>query len=82
VTNDCIDLQAWREAEKLGSEAIELLKTRAHGIERQLREFIKDKKGISDCLEVDRSKGFSRSERESFAWVEREVATTSAQEAA
>lgn len=67
VTAESIDLLAWREVAKLGQNAVQLLEEQAIRLERELREFIKAHKGVSDCLEIDSSSiAWSKSERDNF----------------
>jgi hypothetical protein len=79
TTADAIDCLAWELSAKLGASAIERMTVRAAELERELREFVKERKGISHCLTVEQERGWDKVTRENFSWLEREVEQAQAQ---
>lgn len=73
TTDDAIACLGWELSAKLGAAAIESLTSRAVELERELKTFVRDHKGASDCLLVEQVHGFDKITRESFAWLQREV---------
>ncbi len=82
TTTDAIDLVGWRESARLGREAAQSLVLTAQALENELREFVKNRKGVSDCLEVEREHGWDAITAQSFDWLRREFPNTPAREAA
>jgi len=76
IAADAIDLLAWRLSATLGAQAVERLTRKAVDVEAELKKLIKDCKGISDCLQIERDHGWDKVTRESFDWLRREVAQT------
>ena len=72
VVGDTLDLLAWKESARFGAEAVKSLIAEAAGLESELRAFVKERKGISDCLTVEQQLGWDKTTRESFSWLVRE----------
>jgi hypothetical protein len=79
VVGATLDLLAWKESARFGAEAVKSLIAEGAGLESELRAFIKERKGISDCLTVEQQLGWDQTTRESFSWLFREVAQAEAQ---
>ena len=67
---------AWQPSTRLGIRAIERLTAKAVELEGDLKTFVRDRKGISDCLLVEQEHGFDKVTKESFSWLYREVEQT------
>jgi hypothetical protein len=66
---------------RLGAQAVERLTAKAVELEKELRSFLKERKGLSDCLIVQQLHGWDKVTRESFAWLQREIAQAASADA-
>jgi hypothetical protein len=81
TTADAIDCLAWELSARLGAQAVERLTAKAVELEKELRSFLKERKGLSDCLIVQQLHGWDKVTRESFAWLQREIAQAASADA-
>lgn len=76
TTADALDLLGWRESARVGSATVDALTAKAVDLEQELKAFVRDRKGISDCLAVEQQFGWDRPTRDSFSWLNREFVAT------
>ena len=79
TTVDALDLLGWRESARIGAQAIEALNEQAADLEAELKTFVKDHRGVSECIEIESSSiAWNKSERENFSWMARDFQSSHA----